>query len=346
MSAESFEGAILGMGNPLLDISAHVPIEFLDKYGVTLNNAILAEEKHLPLYTELVEKFEVEYTAGGATQNSIRVAQWVSGRPGLTVYSGAVGTDEFGVKLEAAARKDHVRVEYLKDAAYPTGTCAVLIHEKERSLVANLAAANHYNISHLESPLMQAVVAKAKVFYSAGFFLTVSPDSMVAVGKHAAETGKIYVTNLSAPFLPKFFAEPMARVLPYADFVFGNESEAVAYGEANGFGTDSVEAIALKIAALPKASGVRGRVVVITQGKEPVVVAKDGAVTLYPVPLLPKEDIVDFNGAGDAFVGGFLARLVEGDGIAECVAAGQFASKVIIQRSGCTFPETPSGYGK
>lgn len=33
------------MENPLLDISADVPSEFLVKYGVTLNNAILAEEK-------------------------------------------------------------------------------------------------------------------------------------------------------------------------------------------------------------------------------------------------------------------------------------------------------------
>jgi len=42
------------MGNPLLDISAVVPMELLDKYGLTLNNAILAEEKHAPLYEEMV----------------------------------------------------------------------------------------------------------------------------------------------------------------------------------------------------------------------------------------------------------------------------------------------------
>lgn len=39
---------------------------------MTLNNAILAEDKHLPLYSELVEKFPVDFIAGGATQNSIR----------------------------------------------------------------------------------------------------------------------------------------------------------------------------------------------------------------------------------------------------------------------------------
>jgi enoyl-CoA hydratase/carnithine racemase len=50
----------------------------------------------------------------------------------------------------------------------------------------------------------------------------------VAVGKHAAESGKVYMLNLSAPFICQFFKDPMHRVLPYADFVFGNESEAAA----------------------------------------------------------------------------------------------------------------------
>lgn len=36
----------------------------------------------------------------------------------------------------------------------------------------------------------------------------------------------------------------------------------------------------------------------ITQGADPVVVAQDGKVKLYPVILLPKENLVDTNGAG------------------------------------------------
>ena len=71
------EGVLLGMGNPLLDISAVVDQAFLDKWDLKMNNAILAEEKHVPMYEELVEKFDVDYVAGGATQNSIRVAQWM-----------------------------------------------------------------------------------------------------------------------------------------------------------------------------------------------------------------------------------------------------------------------------
>lgn len=43
------EGALLGIGNPLLDISAVVDEALLTKYGLKPDDAILAEEKHMPL---------------------------------------------------------------------------------------------------------------------------------------------------------------------------------------------------------------------------------------------------------------------------------------------------------
>ena len=47
------------------------------------------------------------------------------------------------------------------------------------------------------------------------------------------------------------------------------------------------------------------------------------------------------NGAGDAWVGGFLFGLVSGKDIPECVRAANYAANVIIQRSGCTYPDKP-----
>lgn len=63
------------MGNPLLDMLVLAKEDLLQKYGLDANNACLAEEKHQPLYQELVDKYEVEYIAGGAVQNSLRVTQ-------------------------------------------------------------------------------------------------------------------------------------------------------------------------------------------------------------------------------------------------------------------------------
>jgi len=332
--------SILGFGNPLLDISAVVEQDVLDKWGCKLNDAILAEDKHKPLYAELAKTHPVEYIAGGATQNSIRVAQWMMGAPGATAFVGCIGQDAFGSQLEKAAQADGVNVQYMKQGKVETGTCAVLVKGGERSLCANLAAANCYDKSHFDSAPIQELVGAAKIFYISGFFLTVSPPTIMAVGAHSDETGKILCMNLSAPFIPQFFKDPLNAALPHVDILFGNESEAAIYGETHGMGTD-VATVALKIAALPKASGSRPRVVVFTQGSDATIVACGGVVTKYNVPPLPKDMLVDTNGAGDAFVGGFLAKLACGCDLETCVSAGNYAARQIIQVSGCKIPSFP-----
>lgn len=51
--------------------------------------------------------------------------------------------------------------------------------------------------------------------------------------------------------------------------------------------------------------------------------------------------LVDTNGAGDAFVGGFLAKLACGCDLEACVSAGNYAARQIIQVSGCKIPSFP-----
>ncbi len=339
MSSEDLTGALLGVCNPLLDISAEVPQSFLDKYDVKLNNAILAEESHVPMYQDLVDNYPVQYIAGGAGQNSCRVASWMLGKPGVTSYFGAVGDDEYGNTLEKCASEEGVLVHYQKSTTTPTGTCAVLINGGERSLVANLAAANTFTMPHIETEASKKIIEMAKIYYITGFFLTVSVDTILSIAKHSAENNKTFCMNLSAPFLAEFFKDQMASCMPYCDIVFGNESEAENYGKLNGYGTD-IATVALKIASQPKASGTRPRVVVITQGADATIVACEGQITTYAVDPLAKELLVDTNGAGDAFVGGFLSQLLLKKNFAECCRAGHWASRQIIQRSGCTFPAT------
>ncbi|CAG00947.1 unnamed protein product [Tetraodon nigroviridis] len=69
------ENTLFGMGNPLLDISAVVDKDFLDKFGLKPNDQILAEDKHKALFDEIAKKSNVEYHAGGSTQNSVKIAQ-------------------------------------------------------------------------------------------------------------------------------------------------------------------------------------------------------------------------------------------------------------------------------
>ena len=119
----------------------------------------------------------------------------------------------------------------------------------------------------------------------------------------------------------------------YADFVFSNESEAAAYAKKHNLGED-LSAVALAVAASPMKKKNGKRSVIFTQGSNSTIVAYDGKVTKYAVEVLPKEMLVDTNGAGDAFVGGFLSQLVHKKDIAECVKAGHWATRQIIQVSG------------
>jgi len=340
MTSTNFSGVFMGMGNPLLDISSDVPQEVLDKYGFKLNNAILAEAEHLPIYKELVDKYSPQYIGGGATQNSIRVAQWMLTSANMlnaTAFMGCIGKDEFGDQLAACAKADGVLAHYMVDEGAATGTCAVLINGGERSLVANLAAANNFKPSHLETDLAKEIYTSAKYYYIAGFFLTVSVESLQIIGEHAVAENKVFALNLSAPFIISFFSDQVATALKYADYLFCNESEAEEYGKKHELGSDLKE-IALTIAKSPKANASRDRTVVFTQGSSATIVVHKGVVTEYPVEPLAKELLVDTNGAGDAFVGGFMAQLVQGKDIAECVKAAHWAARYVIQQSGTTLP--------
>ena len=116
---------------------------------------------------------------------------------------GAVGDDAFGKTLAAAAAADGVAALYQVTADKPTGTCAVIVHDQERSLVANLAAAETLAEAHLDSPAVAAAVASAKVVYCAGFPLTHAGGaaSVQRLGKACADANKVFATNLSAPFI-------------------------------------------------------------------------------------------------------------------------------------------------
>jgi len=330
------ENILLGMGNPLLDISATVKPELLEKHKLKSNDAILTEDEQI--FKDL-EEYKVDHIAGGATQNTIRVAQWIIGKKNSCSYMGCVGRDESSKILEEKAREAGVNVRY-QYSDKPTGRCAVLITGEDRSLVTKLDAANHFTSSHLDEGDNWSLVSAAKFVYSAGFFLTVSVDSMLRISKHCSQNNKTYCLNLSAPFLCQFFKDQMASVLPFTDIVFGNESEAAAYAEVNNLGISDVGEIAKKIAMLPKENGSTSRLVVITQGADPVIAVQHGKILNFPVEPIKKDLIVDTNGAGDAFVGGFLAQFVQGRSLETSVKCGNWAARHCIQRSGCTMPDT------
>ena len=65
------------------------------------------------LQQEMADLPGVEYIPGGATQNSIRIVQWMLQVAGATSYIGCVGKDDFGNKMRETASNDGVNVSLM-----------------------------------------------------------------------------------------------------------------------------------------------------------------------------------------------------------------------------------------
>lgn len=69
--------------------------------------------------------------------------------------------------------------------------CYYIVNYLFSSLVANLAAANHYTVDHMATTEVQDVFGSAKVFYMTGFFLTVSPEAAMTFAKASKAKGGV-----------------------------------------------------------------------------------------------------------------------------------------------------------
>ncbi|RDB28738.1 Adenosine kinase [Hypsizygus marmoreus] len=335
MAAPSY--SLFCMGNPLLDMQVTNGEALLEKYDLKANDAILAEAKHAHIYEDVVSNYEVTYVAGGASQNAARGAAYIL-PPKSVVYTGCVGDDDLAEQLKAANQREGLDEVYQIKKGEKTGACAVVITGHDRSLVTDLRVAEKFDQAHLSSPAVAPLIRAAKVYYVEGYFLTHGLAPTIEVGQHAAAAGKIFALNLSAPFIPQFFGAQLQRVLPLCDVVIGNEAEAESWASANGLSDPKdLPAIAKAIAISPKTNASRSRVVIFTHGSQSTVLVtstEPDSPKIIPVNALKDDEIVDTNGAGDAFAGGFLGALVAGKSWDECVATGHVLGAMCVGQVG------------
>lgn len=260
--------------------------------------------------------------------------------PRKVAFFGSIGHDEIGKTLQRELETNGIHGYFSIEQETPTGSCAVLIHNKERTLCANLAACVKYRTEHLVSNL--SALENAALLYTSAFFITSNFEALQTYARFAAEKNKPLGYNLSACFLIQFNTAQVNEILEHADYVFCNEDEAKCFADTNKIEHRSLKDVAVAIAKWKKVNSLRPRIAIITQGKDPILVAVSGDEIKeheFEIPAIEKDLIVDTNGAGDSFVGGFLSQIVQGKDLETAIKAGIWLSGQVIQRNGCTFPE-------
>ena len=337
---------MLGFCNPLLDATVEVTPDYLAKWNLRNDDAILADESYQPLIDDVCRKPNAIITQGGAVQNTLVMAQWMIQKPNQTTFVGAVGPDDNRNLMLKLMTERGVRCLYQEIPGKSTGCCAVLVAENNRSLVASVAAAGCFDFEKWDTPEVLDAIANAKVVYFSGFFLRSSDKTTLAVCSECLARNIPIAIGLSSPTVIDSEAWPaLKEVLRVCTILTCNSTEAYTLGQKYGIvdkdaKEEEVDYLKLAKDLAEYQNPTHKKIIIITCGAEPTVCCETcGEPFTNPIIPIENEKIVDTNGAGDSYFGGFLAYYVQGKDIKKCLDAGAYSSWINLQQRGCSLPD-------
>lgn len=241
-------------------------------------------------------------TAGGKGANQA-VAAALQGADVAMV--GAVGEDPYAEPATDILRSSGVDMSAVATVNDVTGLAVITVSEDGENTIVVVPGANaHVDAAYVES--CADLIAGAEVVLLQG---EIPADGFAAAVR--LTTGRV-VVNLA----PVIEVEPAA--LLRADPLMANEHEAGLILEMldAGVTTDDPEVLARALldAGFPT--------VVLTLGARGALVGDGDGLTPVPTPRVTPVDTV---GAGDAFAGALVARLIAGD---DLIAAAEHAARV------------------
>ena len=98
--------SMIAIGNPIVDISANVTDEIIQKCKLVWGETIFANESNVGFFDELQKNKDVKYIPGGSIQNTLRTTSWClkmdpnnKGIYKITML-GATGKDTYRNKMK------------------------------------------------------------------------------------------------------------------------------------------------------------------------------------------------------------------------------------------------------
>ena len=343
--------SIIGVGDPIVDIISEISLNMIRDYDLELGGSILAnencEDRIIEVYSKLEKLPSVNYIPGGSVQNTMRVLSWslnndntINRHEYNISMLGSVGEDLYKDKIINALDDIGVNpiLEILKNDK--TSRCGVGVYQKEKLFVTQLRASKRLSEKYIEDNLDKILEHQALIIE--GYLLNNKFDLVKKLCDYFSQNKKLVILTLSASFIVKIRLNEIIELGNKADIIVGSMEEAKEFPSNNIFNTpeDVFKNIFLKLE--PK----ENRLLLITDGPNGAYCIKYNYDTNefsykihIPANKIKDEEIKDLNGAGDAFLGGFLAEYIKGSNIKDCCKNGINAATIIIQNVGCTFPK-------
>lgn len=318
MASHKFE--LIGIGNPIMDLLAHVPESFLSSHVAGEKGGMVLVDH--PDIEQLVAKLGTDYavTPGGSAANAVLGAA----KLGLkSTFIGKIGGDITARDYRAnfiAAGADASR---FKHTAVPNGRCLSMVTpDGQRTMRTHLGAA--MTLSPEEITLED--FAGAKHAHIEGY-LMFNPALAEKVAKTARAAGCTISLELSSFEVVNVARDWILSQLEQGvHVVFANEDEVRALFQKDA----SYDAYAKKLAGY-------GGIACVKIGKEGAWVAR--GADLHRIAPVKVNRVVDTTGAGDAWAGGFLYGYLRGLSLASAGAIGSALGAECVQHLGPAIPE-------
>jgi sugar/nucleoside kinase (ribokinase family) len=311
---------LIGIGSPIMDLTAPVPESFLaqvrgDKGGMVLVDAAEMDA----IIARLPSPPTLEN--GGSAANVVRTAAGLGLR---TTFLGKQGHDATAAAYRERASAAGVDVSRFKTAALPHARCLALITpDAARTMRTDLGAA----LTLSPEELSAGDLAGVRHAHIEGY-LVFNPALADAVLSHARASGATVSLDIAS-----FEVVHASRDWLFAQFrqggigiVFANEDEIRALYPDSG---DDYAALALRLAA-------EGVIAVVKVGKDGAWIAQ--GTELHRIAPVPAPRVIDTNGAGDAFAGAFLHAHLHGWSLPAAGALAAHVGSESVRHSGPAIP--------
>jgi sugar/nucleoside kinase (ribokinase family) len=312
--------AVVGMGNAIVDVIAHVDDAFVDEHGLERGAMRLIDADEVrTLYAAMPAGIEA---SGGSAANTIA---GIADLGGSVAYIGKVRDDQLGEVFAHDMRAAGVDYDVpFATEGDPTARCLIVVTpDAQRTLNTFLGISRNLSPADVD----EALVAKADLLYCEGYLWDVEvAKEAIRLGMDVAhQHGGRTALALSDSFcVDRHRDEFRSLVENRVDILFANESEICSLYEVDTF-DDALQRVRgqCEIACLTRSE--HGSVVV--SGDE-----------VHVIPAVPAK-VVDTTGAGDLYASGVLWGLAEGYDLATCGRLGSMAAAEVISHLGAR-PET------
>jgi len=306
-----------GIGNACIDIIATVDDSFLKASSIEKGQCTYLD---LQTANQLEKKLEnPAYIPGGCAAN---VASCVALLGGSAAFIGRVTNDNIGHKFINDLSQRGINFPYSPLPAGAIGSTRIFClttPDTERSFAA------YYGVQEdlSEEDLDESIIAQSRFFYLDGYALNSKrgKETFLKAAHVSRENGNTVVFSPNDLSILKKYDSAVKAILPVTDLILLNAVEAM----------DLTSSLTLNSALnILKSTYKMGAV---TDGANGVYVFESGQMhKLDAAP--PPGDVIDTNGAGDNFAGGFLCGLARGYDLIQSARLGLRCAAAVITHFG------------